>query len=144
MREPEIARVGATSAAHLPGVAGDDETVARHVERIEIDVERFSQDRIELCVHEDPSLLTCVPILAHPMIFELTGGEVGAETASRTRGNSLRVQDRAEHQRKMTADAGQPMTGIARTRNRPRIELMNASQHLLHRPKMPVVALLFS
>src|ERR1700693_5938440 len=142
MRQPEGGGVGETGAAHLPRVAGDDELVARGVERIEIDVQCFALDRVALSVHQYPALLAGIPILAHPMVFELAGREICAEAASRSRRNSLSAKDGTEHQREMTTDTGQAMTDIARIREWPRIERVNSRQHLRDRTKVTVVALL--
>jgi hypothetical protein len=51
-RQPELIRIGAPPAAHLPCIACDYEAIPRHVERIEVGPECFALRTIKLCVDQ--------------------------------------------------------------------------------------------
>ena len=139
MGQAKAIRPGAAGPAHLPRVAGNDEAIARDVERIEIGMEDLSLHRVELRVHQYPARLAGVPVLAYPMVFELARGEVRAKAASRTGRNTLLAKDCAQHQRKMTADAGHPIARLARDVQRTTVERTNPREHILDRTYMRVI-----
>ena len=77
-------RVGLAGAAPLPGVARDQELIARHVERIEGDAKQLALALVELGVNQRPTLRALVPAFGDPMVDEPGLLEIGAEAAPRS------------------------------------------------------------
>src|SRR5947209_3514951 len=73
----------------MPCIRRDKETVARHVEYVEVDVETVAPHGVELWVDNDPALLFAVPVFNNPVVFEKTGIEVGREPATGPGGDPL-------------------------------------------------------
>ena len=73
------------------------------------------------------------------MVFELARREVRAKAASRTGRDALPAKDCAQHQRKMTADAGHPIARLARDAQRTSVERANPREHLSDRPYVRVI-----
>ena len=68
VEDAEVHRVGLAGAAALPGIARDQELVARHVDRIEGDLEELALTGIELGVDQHPGLAALVPVFGHPVV----------------------------------------------------------------------------
>src|SRR6516164_8144509 len=60
-----------------------------------------------------PTRLSNVPVLAHPVIFELAGIEICAEPASRPRWHFPLAQDGTQHGAEMAAHTRHPVARIA-------------------------------
>jgi len=69
-----------------------EEAVAQHVEHIEIDLQLLPPDFVELRVNEYPALFGSIPVFADLMILEVTGVQIGAESATRPGRDSLSAQ----------------------------------------------------
>jgi hypothetical protein len=79
--------------------------VARHVEHIEIGLQRRPLNVVDLRVDEDPALLGGVPVLADPVVHEVAGVEVAAEAAAGAGRDPLGAQKGDQEHREVTAGA---------------------------------------
>ena len=121
----------------LPGVAGDQELVARHVERIEGDPEQLALAGVELGVDQHPALRALVPVFGHPMVDELALLEVGAEAAAGPRRARPARRSMATCSRVKCRQTPTSRSPAGRAcRQRPRVVRHDAVEHLLDRADM--------
>src|SRR5579872_359106 len=84
--DAEGVRVELAAPAFAPGVGGDQESIARDVERVVTDGEIAGEDFVELDVEQGPAPLVGAPIFADPVILVFSRIEIAAEADPRPGG----------------------------------------------------------
>src|SRR5947209_5835659 len=128
--------IGRAGAAALPGIARDQELVARYVERIEGNLEQLALAGIELGVDQQPRLAVLVPVFGDPMVEELARLEIAAEAAARAGPHTGATQHGDVEQGEVPAYPDLPPVGRARFGEGPRIARHDLAHDLLDRADM--------
>jgi hypothetical protein len=127
--DPEALGIDGPAATPLPSIARDDELRARHVERIEGDMQESALGGVELGVDQVPGGAVLIPHLAHPVILVAPGHEVRAEAAARASRDTARAQEGTEEHREVPAVADEAPLGRTRLGERPRVQREDAVDH---------------
>ena len=141
VQDPEGLRIGLAIAAQAPCVAGHQEPVARHLQRVEVDVEQGALTVVDLGIGQDPPPAGFVEVLRHPVVDELALREVGAEPAARPGRDPFAAEHRDVQQRVVAAAARETLAGQAGLRQRPRILDRDPLQDLFRAPYMRLAPL---
>ena len=129
---PKDFGIGLPGAAHLPGQAAGDELGARHIQRVEFYFERIALEGVQLGIHQVPAPLAGVPDLGDPMVFVVTGQEVGSEAAAGARRHALVAQQRHQQQGEVAAVSDQLLFQGTRRAERARVKLQSLLQATRH------------
>ena len=120
-------RVGLPAPTQSPRLPADDKAVARHIQRVEIYLERVTTGTGRVVRPPAPSAAAPHPILGHPMVLIVTGPEVGPEPAARPRRDALMPQNPHEQQREVAAVADQLLVQRARDGQGPVVQFAAAA-----------------
>jgi hypothetical protein len=93
------------AAACAPGIAGNQEPITRHIQRIERHSEQFALPIVDLRVDQHPASLHRVPVLTDPVVDVLARREIIGESAARSRRYAFLAHERYEQGCEVATDA---------------------------------------
>jgi hypothetical protein len=121
-----------STAAHFPGLTGNHKLVARHINRAEWNLKRFALKFVQLCIDQNPTVLTGIPIFTYPMILIVPWQEIRAKPTSGTGRYTLETKDRCEHQAEIATVPNLPVTDGSMIGEKTGIVTLNQGQFLGH------------